>query len=151
MECVFAITVIMVCVLILTTFFLARIMRTDRTWLQRGVKIDNMVQVAHNVVIGEDSIVIAQTGFSGSVSVGREVTIAGHVALADHIDIGDRAIIGGQSGIAKSVHPGEVLFGSPAMPHRLWLKTSGLIKKLPQFSERLRDLEKKIEKLENKP
>jgi UDP-3-O-[3-hydroxymyristoyl] glucosamine N-acyltransferase len=94
--------------------------------------------------------VLAQTGFSGSVNVGREVTIAGHVALADHIDIGDRAIIGGQSGIEKSVHPGEVLFGSPAMPHRLWLKTSGLIKKLPQFSERLRNLEKKIDKLENK-
>ena len=122
-----------------------------RTWLQRGVKIDNMVQVAHNVVIGEDSIVLAQTGFSGSVIVGREVIIAGHVAIADHVDIGDRAIIGGQSGITKSVHPGEVLFGSPAMQHRLWLKTSGLIKKLPQFSERLRELEKKIEKLGNKP
>ncbi len=122
-----------------------------KTWVQRGVKIDNMVQVAHNVVIGEDSMVIAHTGFSGSVTVGREVIIAGQVGLADHVDIGDRAIIGSQSGIAKSVNPGEVLFGSPAMPHRLWLKTSGLIKKLPQFSERLRDLEKKIEKLENKP
>ncbi len=121
-----------------------------KTWVQRGVKIDNMVQVAHNVVIGEDSMVIAQTGFSGSVSVGREVIIAGQVGLADHVDIGDKAIIGSQSGIAKSVQPGEVLFGSPAMPHRLWLKTSGLIKKLPQFSERLRDLEKKIEKLEKK-
>jgi len=121
-----------------------------KTWLQRGVKIDNLVQVAHNVVIGEDSIVIAQTAFAGSVSVGREVIIAGQVGLADHIDIGDKAIIGSQSGIAKSVHPGEVLFGSPAMPHRLWLKTSGLIKKLPQFSERLRDLEKKIEELEEK-
>jgi len=119
-----------------------------RTWLQRGVKIDNMVQVAHNVVIGEDSIVIAQTGFSGSVTVGREVIIAGQVGLADHIDIGDGAIIGSQSGIAKSVKPGDVLFGSPAMPHRLWLRISGLIKKLPQFNDRLRTLEKKIEKLE---
>ena len=123
----------------------------SRTWLQRGVKIDNLVQVAHNVVIGEDSIVVAQTGFSGSVRVGREVIIAGQVAVVDHIDIGDRAIIGGQSGIAKSVHPGEMLSGSPAMPHRLWLKISGLIKKLPRFSERLRDLEKKIEKLEDNP
>ncbi len=121
-----------------------------RTWLQRGVKIDNQVQVAHNVVIGEDSMVVAQTGFSGSVSVGQEVIIAGQVGLADHVDIGDRAIIGSQSGIAKSVLPGEVLFGSPAMPHRLWLKTSGLIKKLPQFSERLRALEKKIEEFEKK-
>jgi len=103
-----------------------------RTWLQRGVKIDNLVQVAHNVVIGEDSIVAAQTGFSGSVRVGREVIIAGQVGFVDHVDIGDRAIIGAQSGIAKSVHPGEVLSGSPAMSHRLWLKTSG-----PGFFTRL--------------
>jgi UDP-3-O-[3-hydroxymyristoyl] glucosamine N-acyltransferase len=119
-----------------------------RTWLKRGVKVDNLVQVAHNVVIGEDTVVVAQTGFSGSVNVGREVIIAGQVGLADHIDIGDGAIIGSQSGIAKSVLPGEVLFGSPAIPHRLWLKTSGLIKKLPEFNERLRNLEKRMEELE---
>jgi len=121
-----------------------------KTWLKRGVKIDNLVQVAHNVVIGEDTVVVAQTAFAGSVNVGREVTIAGQVGISDHIDIGDGAIIGSQSGLAKSVPPGEILFGSPAMPHRLWLKTSGLIKKLPQFNERLRGLEKKMEELEKK-
>jgi len=94
--------------------------------------------------------VVAQTAFAGSVNVGREVTIAGQVGISDHIDIGDGAIIGSQSGLAKSVPPGEILFGSPAMPHRLWLKTSGLIKKLPQFNERLRGLEKKMEELEKK-
>jgi UDP-3-O-[3-hydroxymyristoyl] glucosamine N-acyltransferase len=118
------------------------------TWVQRGVKIDNLVQVAHNVVIGEDSVVVAQAGFSGSVIVGREATIAGQAGFADHIEIGDRAIIGAQSGVAQSVNPGEVLFGSPAIPHRLWLKTSGLTKKLPEFSERLRDLERRIAELE---
>jgi UDP-3-O-[3-hydroxymyristoyl] glucosamine N-acyltransferase len=122
-----------------------------RTWLKRGVKIDNLVQVAHNVVIGEDTVVVGQAAFSGSVNVGREVIIAGQVGVADHVDIGDKAIIGPQSGIAQSVLPGEVVFGSPAMPHRLWLRTSGLIKKLPQINERLRGLEKKIEALENKP
>lgn len=121
-----------------------------RTWLKRGVKVDNLVQVAHNVVIGEDTVVVAQTGFSGSVTVGREVVIAGQVGLADHIEVGDGAIIGSQAGISKSVLPGEVLFGSPAIPHRLWLKTSGLTKKLPEFSERLRYLEKRMEKLEKK-
>ncbi|MBW1901811.1 MAG: UDP-3-O-(3-hydroxymyristoyl)glucosamine N-acyltransferase [Deltaproteobacteria bacterium] len=121
-----------------------------RTWLKRGVKVDNLVQVAHNVVIGEDTVVVAQTGFSGSVNVGREVVIAGQVGIADHIDIGDGAIIGSKSGLAKSVLPGEILFGSPAIPHRLWLKTSGLIKKLPQFNERLRDVEKRINELEKK-
>lgn len=122
-----------------------------RTWLKRGVKIDNLVQVAHNVVIGEDTVVVGQAAFSGSVNVGREVIIAGQVGVADHVDIGDKAVIGAQSGIAQSVLPGEVVFGSPAMPHRLWLRTSGLIKKLPQINERLRGLEKKIEALENKP
>ena len=121
-----------------------------RTWIQRGVKIDNLVQIAHNVVIGEDSIIIAQVGISGSVTVGQEVILAGQVGLADHVQVGDRAIVGSQSGIAKSVNPGDVVFGSPAMPHRLWLRTSGLIKKLPQFNDRLRALEKKIEELENK-
>lgn len=121
-----------------------------KTWLQRGVKIDNLVQVAHNVVIGEDSVVVALTGFAGSVTVGREVTIAGQVGFADHIDVGDRAVIGGKAGLTKSALPEEVLFGTPAMPYRLWLKTSGLIKKLPQFNETLRDLEKRIQELEKK-
>ncbi len=121
-----------------------------KTWLKRGVKVDNLVQVAHNVVIGEDSVVVSQTGFSGSVTVGREVTILGQVGLADHIEIGDGAVIVSQSGIAKTVLPGEILSGSPAMPHRLWLKTSGLIKKLPLFSEKLRGLEKRVKELEEK-
>ncbi len=119
-----------------------------KTWLKQGVKIDNLVQVAHNVVIGEDSIVVGQTAFAGSVTVGRQVIVAGQVGIADHVNIGDGAVIGSQSGIAKNVNPGEVLFGSPAMPYRLWLKTSGLIKKLPQFNDSLKDLEKRIEQLE---
>ena len=121
-----------------------------RTWIQRGVKIDNLVQIAHNVVIGEDSLVLAQVGISGSVNVGREVILAGQVGIADHKDIGDRAVIGPQSGIAQSVGSGEVLSGSPAIPHRLWLKTSGLVRRLPELSERLRQLEKRMEAFENK-
>jgi UDP-3-O-[3-hydroxymyristoyl] glucosamine N-acyltransferase len=121
-----------------------------RTWIQRGVKTDNLVQIAHNVIIGEDSLVLAQAGISGSVTIGREVIIAGQVGIADHKDIGDRAIIGPQSGIAKTVMPGEVLSGSPAMPHRLWLKTSGLVRRLPEFSDRLRVVEKRMEELEKK-
>jgi len=121
-----------------------------RTWLKRGVKVDNLVQVAHNVVIGEDSLVVAQVGFSGSINVGREVVIAGQVGIVDHLEIGDRAMIGPQSGIAKSVLPGEVLSGTPAMPHRLWLKTSSMVKRLPQLNEGLKDLEKRIKVLEKK-
>lgn len=119
-----------------------------KTWIKMGVKTDNLVQVGHNVVIGEDTIVVAQAAIAGSVHIGREVTIGGQVAVSDHLKIGDRAMIGSQSGIAKSVLPGEVVSGTPSMPHRLWLKTSGLIKRLPIFHKRLRDLEKRVAELE---
>ena len=121
-----------------------------RTWIKKGVKTDNLVHVAHNVVIGEDTLVVAQAAISGSVNIGRQVIIGGQAGISDHVDIGDKAMIGSQSGIAKSVLSGEVVSGTPSMPHRLWLKTSGLIKKLPMFSERLRHLEKKLEEVEKK-
>jgi UDP-3-O-[3-hydroxymyristoyl] glucosamine N-acyltransferase len=121
-----------------------------KTWIKKGVKTDNLVHVAHNVVIGEDTLVVAQAGISGSVHIGRQVIIGGQVGISDHVDIGDNAMIGSQSGIAKSVLSGEVVSGTPSMPHRLWLKTSGLIKKLPRFSERLRHLEKKLDELDKR-
>lgn len=119
-----------------------------RTWIQRGVKTDNLVQIAHNVVIGEDSILVAQVGISGSVEIGREVVIGGQVGIADHLKIGDRAMIGSQSGVAKSIPPGKLVSGTPAMPHQLFLRTSGIITRLPQIHNRLRALEKKLDELE---
>jgi UDP-3-O-[3-hydroxymyristoyl] glucosamine N-acyltransferase len=119
------------------------------TWIKRGVKTDNFVHIAHNVVIGEDTIVVAQVGISGSVDIGRGVIIGPQSGLKDHIKVGDGAMIGGGSGVVKSVPPGEVVSGVPAVPHRLWLRTSGLIPKLPQFGERLRHLEKRVVDLEN--
>lgn len=121
-----------------------------KTWIKRGVKTDNLVQVGHNVVIGEDSIVVALVGISGSVYIGREVVIGGQVGIGDHLKIGDRAMIGSQSGVAKSISAGEVVSGTPAIPHRLWLRTSQLITRLPQFRDRLRDLEKKVDELERR-
>ena len=118
-----------------------------KTWIKRGVKTDNLVQIAHNVVIGEDSVIVAQAGISGSCHIGREVIIGGQVGIIDHIEIGDRAMIAAQSGIVKSIPPGEVVSGSPAISHRLNLKTSSLTTRLPEFNQRLRDLEKKIEEL----
>ncbi len=119
-----------------------------KTWLKRGVKTDNLVQFAHNVIIGEDTVVVSQAGISGSVRVGREVIIGGQVGVSDHVEIGDGAMIGSQSGIAKSIPAGEIVSGTPSIPHRLWLKASGLIKKLPQINERLRHLEKSVKELE---
>lgn len=119
-----------------------------KTWIKSGVKTDNLVQIGHNVCIGEDTIVVAQAGISGSCNIGREVVIGGQVGISDHIKIGDRVMIGSQSGVAKSIAPGEVVSGTPTMPHRLWLRISTLITRLPQFNERLRKLEKKAEKLD---
>ncbi|MBN2122789.1 MAG: UDP-3-O-(3-hydroxymyristoyl)glucosamine N-acyltransferase [Deltaproteobacteria bacterium] len=121
-----------------------------RTWIRRGVKTDNLVQIAHNVVIGEDTIIVAQAGISGSVRIGREVVIGGQVGISDHLEIGDRAMIGSQSGVAKSIPPGEIVSGTPTMSHRLWLKTRSLIARLPLLSDRLRALEKRLEELEKR-
>ena len=118
-----------------------------KTWIKKGVKTDNLVQVAHNVTIAEDTIVVAQAGISGSVNIGREVIIGGQVGIVDHVKIGDRVMIGSQSGVAKSVSTGDVVSGTPAMPHRLWLKISRLIERLPNFNDRLKQLEKTVEEM----
>lgn len=119
-----------------------------KTWIKAGTKTDNLVHVGHNVVIGEDSIIVAQAGISGSCNIGRQVLIGGQVGISDHTDIGDGAMVGSQSGVAKSIPPGEAVSGYPAIPHRLWLKTSALTSRLPQFNERIRHLEKRLKELE---
>jgi UDP-3-O-[3-hydroxymyristoyl] glucosamine N-acyltransferase len=78
------------------------------------------------------------------------VIIGGQVGISDHVEIGDRVMIGSQSGVPKSIPSGKVVSGTPAMPHRLWLKTSAIIKRLPEFNEQLRDLEKRVAEMEKK-
>ncbi len=119
-----------------------------KTWIKSGVKTDNLVQIAHNVTIGEDSVIVAQTGISGSVKVGRQVVMGGQVGIGDHLEVGDGVMIASQSGVAKSIPPGQVVSGTPTMPHRLWLRASGLMTRLPEFNTRLRSLEKSMKKLE---
>jgi UDP-3-O-[3-hydroxymyristoyl] glucosamine N-acyltransferase len=119
-----------------------------KTWIKRGVKTDNLVHVAHNVVIGEDTVIVAQTALGGSAQIGKGVTIGGQVAISDHVKIADGVMIGSQSGVGKPVSKGQIVSGTPAMPHRLWLKTRGLITRLPQATERLRNLERKMAQLE---
>jgi UDP-3-O-[3-hydroxymyristoyl] glucosamine N-acyltransferase len=120
------------------------------TWVKRGVKTDNLVQIAHNVVLGEETLVVAQAGISGSAEIGRGVIIGGQVGISDHARVGDGAMIGSQSGVPKSVGPGEVVSGSPTMPHRQWLKMSGALPRLPQMLERLREMEKRLSRLEER-
>ncbi|RLB11894.1 MAG: UDP-3-O-(3-hydroxymyristoyl)glucosamine N-acyltransferase [Deltaproteobacteria bacterium] len=121
-----------------------------KTWIKRGVKTDNLVHIAHNVVVGENSLIIAQAGISGSVVIGKNVIIAGQVGIVDHVEIGDHSIIGPQSGVPKSIPAGSIFSGTPAMPHPLFLKTSALIQKLPDMHKKLLEMEKKIKKLEER-
>lgn len=119
-----------------------------RTWIKRGVKTDNSVHVAHNVVVGEDTVLVAQVGVSGSVTIGDHAILAGQVGVSQHVTIGNRVTIGAQSGIAKSIPDGQVVSGSPEMPHRVWLKVSNIIPKLPELKKKIRELEKRIDRLE---
>ena len=119
-----------------------------RTVIGRGAKIDNLVQVAHNVAVGEYSVIVAQTGISGGTRIGKEVILAGQVGLADHIEIGDRTRIGPKSGIFHSVPAGSLLSGSlQAAPHKEWLKVIPLVPRLPQLWNAVRRLEVKIGQL----
>ena len=120
----------------------------DKTWLKNGVKTDNLVHIAHNVTVGENTIIVAQSAIAGSVVIGRNVIVAGQAGIRDHLQIGDHAIIGPQAGIAKSVAAGEVISGTPGMPHKLWLKTHSLITRLPVWNKKIKELEKKVAELE---
>ena len=119
-----------------------------KTWIKEGVKTDNLVQIAHNVEIGEHSIVVALAGISGSSRLGRGVLIGGQVGVNDHIEVGDGAMIGPQSGVAKSVPAGGIFSGTPAISHRTRLKNEAVISRLPQLKDRLRELEKRVQELE---
>jgi len=121
--------------------------RFGKTHIGAGVKIDNLVQIAHNVIIGPHSIIVSQTGISGSTSLGRYVTLAGQVGLAGHLTIGDRATITAQSGLNKDVPAGAVLSGYHAAPIRESLKVEALTRRLPELVERLKALEEKVRSL----
>jgi UDP-3-O-[3-hydroxymyristoyl] glucosamine N-acyltransferase len=116
-----------------------------RTVIGRGVKIDNLVQIAHNVIIGEHSVIAAQAGIAGSTRIGKSVTLAGQVGVVNHIEIGDGAMIGPQSGIPRSVPPGAILSGGiAAAPHHEWLKVMTLLPQLPKLWNTVRSLEKRL-------
>lgn len=119
-----------------------------RTWIQRGVKTDDQVHIAHSCVIGENCLLVAQVGISGSSKLGKGVVLGGKVGVAGHLTIGDGAMVGGGSGVAQSVEPGAVVSGYPVMPHRLWLRTRGLVKRLPEIFSRVKSLEARLEQRE---
>jgi len=119
------------------------------TIIRKGAKLDNLIQVAHNVVIGENTVIAAQTGISGSTRIGRNNMIGGQVGFTGHIEIADNTKIGAQSGVHRSVQtPGQTLFGYPAYPHREAMRMMGALTQLPDLRNTVRELKNKIERLE---
>ena len=117
--------------------------RFGRTWIQRGVKIDNLVQVAHNVVIGEDTAIAAQAGMAGSVRIGKHVVIAGQAGLVGHVEVSDRAVIGAQTGVTKSIGSGPWLL-SPAVPLDEAKQQIAWVHRLGKLFARVKAIEKKL-------
>jgi UDP-3-O-[3-hydroxymyristoyl] glucosamine N-acyltransferase len=122
--------------------------RFDKTIIGRGTKIDNLVQIAHNVVIGENALIVAQVGVAGSVIIGNNVTLAGQAGLVGHITIGDNAVVTGQSGVAKSVPANTVVSGYPARPFMTTQRVNASLQNLPKLFDLVKELKKKIEELE---
>lgn len=122
--------------------------RFGRTWIQEGSKIDNLVQIAHNVVIGKHVILVSQVGISGSTKVGNYATLAGQVGVVGHIEIGEQAVIGAQAGVSKSVPPRQYCWGTPATPMDEYKVRHALTARLPKLVERIKTLEARLEALE---
>jgi UDP-3-O-[3-hydroxymyristoyl] glucosamine N-acyltransferase len=116
---------------------------TGTTRIGKGTKIDNLVQIAHNVQIGEHSLIVAQVGIAGSSKLGKGVVMGGQAGMADHITVGDGAKIGGQSGVIQDVAPGAVLFGNPAQPIREAFKQALLFRRLQQLFDDVKKLKGK--------
>jgi UDP-3-O-[3-hydroxymyristoyl] glucosamine N-acyltransferase len=117
--------------------------RFGRTWIQQGVKIDNLVQIAHNVVIGKNSVIVAQTGISGSTRVGERVMMGGQVGIVGHLEIAAGTMIAAQTGVSKSL-PGGVWFGYPAVPLAEAKRQIAWIHRLGKLFARVKEIEKKL-------
>ena len=122
--------------------------KTDSTIIRRGVKLDNLIQIGHNVEVGHDTVMSAQVGIAGTTKVGSNCFIAGQVGIADHVTIGNRVQIGSKSGIDKNVPDGEIRFGYPALPGLQYHRSFAVFRQLPDLSAKVRELEKRLAKVE---
>jgi UDP-3-O-[3-hydroxymyristoyl] glucosamine N-acyltransferase len=118
------------------------------TSIKQGTKVDNLVQIAHNVTVGEHSIIVAQVGIAGSTTIGHHVIIGGQAGLSDHIQIGDQVVIAAKAGVNRSVESNQVVGGAPAMARDRALKVQGVIYHLPELHQLVRSLEHRVEALE---
>jgi UDP-3-O-[3-hydroxymyristoyl] glucosamine N-acyltransferase len=120
----------------------------DSTMIREGVKLDNLIQIAHNVEVGRHTVIAAQTGISGSTRIGENCMLGGQVGIAGHIVIANKTGIGAQSGVGKNTKEGQRYTGSPAFELKEWFQSYALFKKLPDLTDRLKELEKKVRQLQ---
>ena len=124
--------------------------KTDSTIIRSGVKLDNLIQIGHNVQVGANTVMSAQVGIAGTTKVGSNCFIAGQVGIADHVTVGNGVKIGSKSGIDKSVGDGEIRFGYPALPGMQYHRSFAVFRQLPDMAQKLRELEKRLVKVEEK-
>ena len=120
----------------------------NSTIVGKGTKIDNLVHLGHNDILGENCLVVAHVGISGSVTVGNNVTFAGQVGTVGHITIGDNCVFGGRTGITNDVPSNSFMAGFPAMPHKEWLRQEANLRKVGDLIKRVKTLEKELQKLQ---
>jgi UDP-3-O-[3-hydroxymyristoyl] glucosamine N-acyltransferase len=115
-----------------------------KTIIKTGAKIDNLVQLAHNVEVGHSTVIAAQAGVSGSTKIGNGVMIGGQAGLVGHIHVGDGAKINAQSGVSKSLQPGQAVTGSPAYDYKASLRSQAINRRLPELEQKINELEKQL-------
>lgn len=118
------------------------------TIIRRGTKLDNLIQIGHNVQVGEDCILVSQCGIAGSSKVGNHCTFGGQAAIAGHLKVGDNVMIGGRGGATNNVESNQVLSGLPLMPHKQWLRATMTLPKLPEMRKEMQSLKKRMDELE---
>ena len=124
--------------------------RFDKTIIGKGTKIDNLVQIAHNVVIGENSIVVAQAGISGSTVIGKGVILAGQAGVVGHIKIGDGVVVAARAGVTKAIPANVKVSGYPAKPHETAKRVNACMQRLPDLYKTINDLKRRISELEER-
>ena len=122
----------------------------EDTIIGNDVKIDNLVQIGHNVKVGDHSILVSQVGIAGSTEIGQGVILAGQVGVAGHLKIGNGVKVAAQSGIHKNIRDGEVISGSPPMPFKVWVKMAATLPRLPEMRRKIKKLEDELRKIEKR-
>ena len=119
------------------------------TIIKKGVKIDNLVQIAHNVIIGDNTVIAGQTGISGSCNIGKGVVMGGQVGIADHSNVDDGVILAGRAGVTGDLEAG-IYSGIPAIEHNKWKRIQAGLTKLPELIKKVRELKRRLEKSESR-